>query len=485
MYRPIQGRASARLRRAAIVSLLSAGSIASAGDPVESKAPQPSIQSNPYVDTGAPRIVAVRPVKSRTTVSNVCRIPTHPSVKGSVIRQTEFTNPLAKQFKESVADPKSVLVQPSTVRLNPIKPMDSSEPSIEQATGVGSSPKTAVPVARKDSPKGISFSISDDTIEMPVSLPEPTLVRSGVTKIIEVELEPTETPVNKKRGSAPIWKVPEIAKQDAQSTPAPTPLPGELPPKKEFDAEMPSVVIKSSPNKGIGHERDELEMIGSSGPESLQGTESPTDATAPAIKPAPLRVVETVKQKPKQTVATPLPAESTEPRKSTPSSVAAIDSVVEHSNQSPPVKLKIHAKCELAAAESKPLFIAHRVVKVSVEEPAVCEALTGAGDTVVLIGRKTGTTRIAVWTDSTPNLEPLVYEVSVNGPTENSKVDGTLVILREALRKTFPKVSLRVTSINDGYQVSGTTKTELEAKKIMHLVRSICLEPIQDSIKVR
>ena len=198
------------------------GSIASAGDPVESKAPQPAIKSNPFVDTGTPRIVAVRPVKTPKRESGVRTIPSHTHARSRVIRQAEFTNPLAKQDQEQLRNPESVLVRPSKIKLSPLKvvqPVHDAKPAKEVGEQAAPTPVVPNPQPQEES-EGISFSISDDTIEISSKLPEPTLVHGGSTKIIEVDVQPNEAPVER-QGSAPIWKVPDLAKQNIQTAPTP------------------------------------------------------------------------------------------------------------------------------------------------------------------------------------------------------------------------------------------------------------------------
>ena len=104
------------------------------------------------------------------------------------------------------------------------------------------------------------------------------------------------------------------------------------------------------------------------------------------------------------------------------------------------------------------------------------------GNSVIMAGGSTGNTRVAIASQSgeTRLIEVNVLPVGQQFSRPQSEIDQ----VKELIGKVFPDARVQILSLPTGeVEVKGTASTESDARKILELVRKVCLVPVHDRLK--
>ncbi|QDV55292.1 hypothetical protein Mal33_12620 [Rosistilla oblonga] len=530
-----QRRCLARhLRRAALVSLITATSngFSTADQPQAKLAP---VQQNQYATRAlskevrgpisTPRIIAytaaeqvgedasnrrgVQLIDSQVQHNPLAVIQTAaPDSKSESQSTLKFRRPTVAAAPNSSGAARSM----STLKLRSPAPQALEElPAAETRSLLTIVPPPSKAAVEEEA--GVSFSISDDSLSIPAVQPETApveLVRPGRAAIVEVVDSPTGLPADvlvvesdEAAEQESIAKKPEPAVKTELSPKGPTWKMPEIHPLVSADRNSPMAERKLSSSgsteaasrHAASHDLVNTAPVGlapkpldrRSGPSHIaelpevvsaeEAEESADKSVAMSLEsnPAPAIVKES-----KVVVDVPQPVAKPKSKPVVDPAVVAIKSTMD-----PAASLVTRSQFVVSVAESRVLFAGDRIVRVSVEHPEVCNAVTTGKESVMVVGRKLGRTRVAIWTESTPNLEPDLYVIQVDGEQGESEDQQLAGKMTATVTSMFSDAQVKVQVVEDGFVVSGTTETETQARKIMQVVRSACLRRVRDEIVVR
>ena len=139
---------------------------------------------------------------------------------------------------------------------------------------------------------------------------------------------------------------------------------------------------------------------------------------------------------------------------------------------------------ELESQSAKAMDISGGVKAITVENEDVCRILHDA-KTITLVGNQLGSTLVQIWTNEAKET-PMLVRVNVSQPWHKSNSRPTDVLdVKHAVAQAFPKANINVFTNADGtLEVRGTTDSEDSAKRILEIVRKICLVPVKDKVTV-
>lgn len=139
---------------------------------------------------------------------------------------------------------------------------------------------------------------------------------------------------------------------------------------------------------------------------------------------------------------------------------------------------------ELESQSAKAMDISGGVKAITVENEDVCRILHDA-KTITLVGNQLGSTLVQIWTNEAKET-PMLVRVNVSQPWQKSSSKPTDVRdVKHAVAQAFPKANINVFTNADGtLEVRGTTDSEDSAKRILEIVRKICLVPVKDKVTV-
>lgn len=142
------------------------------------------------------------------------------------------------------------------------------------------------------------------------------------------------------------------------------------------------------------------------------------------------------------------------------------------------------ATIEMESQSATALEIPGNVRAVAVENEDVCRVIH-TERTISIVGSKQGSSLIQVWTTELKDA-PQLLRVNVSQPwqTPNAK-PGDLAEVKQALAQAFPRANLKLLKQEDGtLEVRGTTENEDTARRVLEMVRKLCLVPVKDRVTV-
>lgn len=104
------------------------------------------------------------------------------------------------------------------------------------------------------------------------------------------------------------------------------------------------------------------------------------------------------------------------------------------------------------------------------------------GNSITIAGGTTGNTRVAIasQTGETRVIEVNVLPVGQQFSRPQSEIDQ----VKELIGQVFPDARVQIVSLPSGeVEVKGVTSSESDARKILELVRKVCLVPVHDRLK--
>lgn len=139
---------------------------------------------------------------------------------------------------------------------------------------------------------------------------------------------------------------------------------------------------------------------------------------------------------------------------------------------------------ELESQSAKGIDIAGGIKAITVENEDVCRILHDA-KTITLVGNQIGSTLVEIWTNDAKET-PMLARVNVSLPWHKSNSKPTDVRdVKHAVAQAFPKANINIVPNADGtLDVRGTTDSEDSAKRILEIVRKVCLVPVKDKVTV-
>jgi hypothetical protein len=142
------------------------------------------------------------------------------------------------------------------------------------------------------------------------------------------------------------------------------------------------------------------------------------------------------------------------------------------------------ATIEMESQSATALEIPGNVRAVAVESEDVCSVLH-TERTISIVGSKQGSSLIQIWTNEIKDA-PQVLRVNVSQPWQTPKANpGDLKEVKQALAQAFPRSNLKLLKQEDGtLEVRGTTENEETARRVLEMVRKLCLVPVKDKVTV-
>jgi len=142
------------------------------------------------------------------------------------------------------------------------------------------------------------------------------------------------------------------------------------------------------------------------------------------------------------------------------------------------------ATIEMESQSATALEIPGNVRAVAVESEDVCSVLH-TERTISIVGSKQGSSLIQIWTNEIKDA-PQVLRVNVSQPWQTPKANpGDLKEVKQALAQAFPRSNLKLLKHEDGtLEVRGTTENEETARRVLEMVRKLCLVPVKDKVNV-
>jgi hypothetical protein len=122
------------------------------------------------------------------------------------------------------------------------------------------------------------------------------------------------------------------------------------------------------------------------------------------------------------------------------------------------------------------------IARIETQDPECCGVFNN-GRAITVVGKNQGHTKVAVISKDQQRRVVGVKVLPTGQQTSTPKSD--LEQVKEMIANLFPDANLTFSNQDSGsIEIRGTTKSEGEARKVLELVRRICLVPIEDKVKV-
>ena len=142
------------------------------------------------------------------------------------------------------------------------------------------------------------------------------------------------------------------------------------------------------------------------------------------------------------------------------------------------------ATVEMESQSATAFEIPGLIHAVAVENEDVCRVLH-TERTISIVGNKQGSSLVQIWTSEIKDV-PQLLRVNVSQPWQKpNATPADLNDVKQALTQAFPKSILKLTKQDDGtLEVRGTTENEETARRVLEMVRKLCLVPVKDKVIV-
>ena len=122
------------------------------------------------------------------------------------------------------------------------------------------------------------------------------------------------------------------------------------------------------------------------------------------------------------------------------------------------------------------------IARVETQNPECCGVFNN-GRAITVVGKAEGNTKVAIL--SKDHQRRVVGVKVLPSGQQTATPKSNLDQVKEMIANLFPDANLTFSSLESGgIEVRGTTKSESEARKVLELVRRICLVPVDDKVKV-
>lgn len=122
------------------------------------------------------------------------------------------------------------------------------------------------------------------------------------------------------------------------------------------------------------------------------------------------------------------------------------------------------------------------IARIETQDPECCGVFNN-GRSMTVVGKNQGHTKVAVISKDQQRRVVGVKVLPTGQQTSTPKSD--LEQVKEMIANLFPDANLTFSNQDSGsIEIRGTTKSEGEARKVLELVRRICLVPVEDKVKV-
>jgi hypothetical protein len=123
------------------------------------------------------------------------------------------------------------------------------------------------------------------------------------------------------------------------------------------------------------------------------------------------------------------------------------------------------------------------IARIETQDPECCSVFNN-GRAITVVGKAEGSSKVAIISKDDQRRVVGVRVLSTGQQPATPKND--LDQVKEMIANLFPDANLSFNNQDSGgIEVRGTTKSEGEARKVLELVRRICLVPVEDKVKVR
>lgn len=122
------------------------------------------------------------------------------------------------------------------------------------------------------------------------------------------------------------------------------------------------------------------------------------------------------------------------------------------------------------------------IARIETQDPECCGVFNN-GRAITVVGKNQGHTKVAVISKDQQRRVVGVNVLPTGQQPATPKSD--LEQVKEMIANLFPDANLTFSNQDSGsIEIRGTTKSEGEARKVLELVRRICLVPVEDKVKV-
>lgn len=254
----------------------------------------------------------------------------------------------------------------------------------------------------------------------------------------------------------------------------------------------PSFPVATSSLASIDNRLPEAVLPAPSTPENVQAQpmlnaaetrtpELPVAQASPLLPPKSVRASATASTNNSVAVVPVKPAEPTIPARAlpSPSKSAGVgdDSVLRQQALSVKPEKMYDIESRGTYAIDTPFSVASAISL----DPNICTVFNN-GNSIIIAGGTTGNTRVAIASHSgeTRIIEVNVLPVGQQFSRPQSEIDQ----VKELIGQVFPDARVQIVSLPSGeVEVKGVTSTESDARKILELVRKVCLVPVHDRLK--
>lgn len=144
----------------------------------------------------------------------------------------------------------------------------------------------------------------------------------------------------------------------------------------------------------------------------------------------------------------------------------------------------------LNQAQVRSLTMGAEVSRVRIADTSVCQAFAAGPNQLKLIGTGSGVTELVVFAKPVaPGAKERIraFEIHVGGTVEatGDAIGDKAEMLNQSIAEAFPDADVLVRLENGKLVAMGSCSSERAAKKIIRMVRSTCLIPVQDQLVVR
>jgi len=143
---------------------------------------------------------------------------------------------------------------------------------------------------------------------------------------------------------------------------------------------------------------------------------------------------------------------------------------------------------ELKRTEVRSLVAGGEIKRVDIGDPSICTAIPAGASQLNVIGTTDGRTELAVWTlDANGVAQRCVYEIRVGATAKEATQDyrATADALARTVKAALPDADLSVQFDKGQMVVAGVCSSDDTAKRALRMIRSACLLPVVDKIKIR
>lgn len=363
-----------------------------------------------------------------------------------------LANPVSVPTRQSVDD-SGVSTGDVVVRMNQVSPTTASATNAARPLHQGAGTITVAPTTKLDLPTTESSSLGQSQSLGPVKF---SLGDSGV---IDHGVPRTAAP-------ATLGRAPELVKQKKYTlTQAVT-----VAHATDLEAvDPPLPAVPEAEVIAIDSTVEEAKIASDDTKESMPILKTPTPTTIPLAKPTKVRLTEDVQH---VTPVTPPTVTEQVPAASPPK-----PEVPKFSFEG----LVAERAYDIESQGSYSIDVPFEIESAHSSNTEICGVFNN-GRSITVVGGKEGESLVAI---VSLQKEQRIINVKVRPTGKSNGPASDLDKVKQTIAQVFPDAKLTINALESGgIEVHGTTKTEAEARRVLEIIRNVCLVPVEDKVRV-